>query len=226
MDAVQYAPHGPLDVQALDCDFLACSAYKFFGPHQGILYGKWELLEELQPFKVRPSKNVTPYKWETGTQSHESMAGTTAAVEYLASVGRRFGEAWRTGYEEAGFTGRRLDLKMGMAAILAYEQRLGGHLLNGLQELSDVQVYGITDPARLEQRCPTVAFTWARRSPRETAELLGQHGIFVWDGNYYALSLMEGLGLEGKGGAVRIGPSHYNTLEEIDFLLEVLSSIR
>lgn len=226
VDAVQYAPHGPLDVQALDCDFLACSAYKFFGPHQGILYGKLELLEELQPFKVRPAKNASPYKWETGTQSHESMAGTAAAVEYLASVGRRFGEAWRAGYEQAGFSGQRLDLKMGLAAILAYEQRLGERLLKGLAEFDDLQIYGITDPAKFEQRGPTVAFTWARRTPRETAELLGQRGIFLWDGNYYALSLMETLGLEGRGGAVRIGPSHYNTFEEIDYFLEVLRGIR
>ena len=226
IDAVQYAPHGPLDVQALDCDFLACSAYKFFGPHQGILYGKLELLEELQPYKVRPAYSKTPNKYETGTQSHEGMAGVTAAVDYLAGVGQRFGQHWREQYEGAGYTGRRLDLKMGMAAIYAYEGQLGRHLMAGLEEFKDLQIYGITDPAKFEGRGPTVAFTWGRRTPRETTEILGQHGIFAWDGNYYALSLMERLGLEGKGGAVRIGPAHYNTIEEIDYLLEVLRAVR
>jgi cysteine desulfurase family protein (TIGR01976 family) len=226
IDAVQCAPHSPLDVQALDCDFLACSAYKFFGPHQGILYGKWELLEELKPYKVRPASNETPYKWETGTQSHEGMAGTAAAVEYFASVGRRFGQNWREEYEQAGFSGRRLELKMGLAAVYTYEQRLGEYLLSGLRRFEDMQIYGITDPAKFEQRGPTVAFTWARLGPRETAEFLGQRGIFVWDGNYYALNVMERLGLEGEGGAVRIGPAHYNTFEEIDYLLDALDDVR
>jgi len=225
VDAVQFAPHAPVDVQKLDCDFLACSAYKFFGPHQGILYGKLALMEELQPYKVRPAYNNTPNKWEVGTQSFEAMAGTTAAVNYLASVGQDFGQAWQEQYAGAGFDGRRLDLKKGMAAIKAYEQQLSRQLLGGLDELADMQLYGITDPARFDERGPTVAFTWPRRSPRATAEFLGERGIFSWDGNYYALSLIQRLALEDRGGAVRIGLAHYNTAEEIDYLLEVLNSV-
>lgn len=226
IDAVQYAPHGPIDVQALDCDFLACSAYKFFGPHQGILYGKLELLEELKPYKVRPSYNKNPHKWEVGTQSFESMAGTLAAVNYLASIGTEHGQSWQEEYQQAGYSGRRLELKKGMSAVKAYEQQLSRHMLAGLGQISDIQLYGITDPARFDERGPTVAFTWPRLNPRATAEYLGEHGIFTWNGNYYALSLMERLNLEENGGAVRIGLAHYNTTEEIDYLLEVLNSVR
>lgn len=225
IDAVQYAPHGPIDVQALDCDFLACSAYKFFGPHMGILYGKFDLLEALKPYKLRPSSNETPYKWETGTQNHEGMAATAAAVNYLAQVGQRFGQGWREEYAGAGFEGRRLDLKTGMAAIKAYEQQLARRLLAGLSKFEDMQLYGITDPALFDQRGPTVAFTWPRLSSRATSEYLGQHGVFTWDGNYYALSLMERLGLEDSGGAVRIGLAHYNTPDEVDYLLELLGKV-
>lgn len=226
IDAVQYAPHGPIDVQALDCDFLACSAYKFFGPHVGILYGKFDLLEELQPYKVRPSYNSTPNKWETGTQNHEGMAATAAAVKYLASVGQRFGQTWQEEYASAGFAGRRLELKTGMAAIKAYEQQLSRQLVGGLGQFKDMQLYGITDPARFDERGPTVAFTWPRRDPRATAEFLGERGVFAWDGNYYALNLMEKLGLEPSGGAVRIGLAHYNTAEEVDYLLNLLNDVR
>ncbi len=225
IDAVQYAPHGPIDVQALDCDFLACSAYKFFGPHQGILYGKWDLLEELKPYKVRPSYNYTPGKWETGTQSFEAMAGTTAAVNYLASLGSRFGQAYREMYRQAGFEGRRLDLKTGLQALKAYEQQLSRHMLTGLAQIKDLQLYGISDMSKLDGRGPTFAFTWPRYDVLTTARRLGEHGIFCWDGNYYALNLMERLNLEGSGGAVRIGLAHYNTTAEIDYFLEILNGL-
>ena len=211
VDAVQYAPHGPLDVQELGCDFLACSSYKFFGPHLGVLYGKAEHLKTLTPHKVRPSKDTIPYRWELGTLSHESLAGLTAAVTYLESIG-------------TGDT-RRARLLSALSRIQAYEQTLSRHLLEGLAALDDVTVYGLTDTARLAERLPTVAFTWPRLSPRATAEHLAAHGICVWSGNYYALSLMERLGLEDTGGAVRVGLAHYNTHAEIDRLLTVLADV-
>jgi len=221
IDAVQYAPHGPIDVQKLDCDFLACSPYKFFGPHAGVLYGKAEHLERLTPHKVKPSKNTIPYKWELGTLSHESLAGVSAAVAYL----ERIGGPRQAGYEALGYTGRRLRLKTAMAAIKAYEQTLSRHLITGLQSLPDVTIYGLTDMDRLDERLPTVAFTWPRMTPRETAEYLAEHGICVWSGNYYALRLMEAYGLEGHGGAVRVGLAHYNTPAEIDRMITALHAV-
>lgn len=212
VDAVQYAPHGPLDVQAIDCDFLACSAYKFFGPHVGALYGKAVHLGRLTPHKVRPAKDATPYRWETGTQNHEGLAGVTAAVEYLVDIAGQEG-------------GRRERLRMSMNLIRHYEQRLSRHLLEGLHSLGDATVYGITDPGRLDERLPTVAFSWPRLSPRETVERLGEAGIFAWSGNYYAVRLMERLGLEAHGGAIRIGLTHYNTVEEVDRLIDTLARI-
>jgi cysteine desulfurase family protein (TIGR01976 family) len=213
VDAVQYAPHGPIDVQALDCDFLACSAYKFFGPHVGVLYGKREHLERLTPHKVRPAKDAIPYRWETGTLNHEGLAGVTAAVEYLAEV--------------AGAGGERAErLRRSIERIRAYEQVLSRQLLEGLASLDDASVHGITDLSRLGERLPTVAFTWPRLSPRQTVERLAEAGIFAWSGNYYALRLMERLGLEAEGGAVRIGLTHYNTVEEVDRLIDTLDRIR
>lgn len=211
IDAVQYAPHGPLDVQELGCDFLACSAYKFFGPHLGILYGKAEHLKALTPHKVRPSKDAIPYRWELGTLSHESLAGLTAAVTYLEHIGT--GET------------RRARLLSAMTHLQRYEQTLSKRLLDGLAAIDDVTVYGPTDTARLAERLPTVAFTWPRLPPRATAEHLAAHGICVWSGNYYALSLMERLGLEDTGGAVRVGLAHYNTPAEVDRLLAVLADV-
>ncbi len=225
VDAVQYAPHGPLDVQALDCDFLTCSSYKFFGPHQGILYGKAELLERLTPHKVRPAKNTIPHRWELGTLNHEGLAGITAAVDYLAGIGERFGGPHRDGYAAQGYGGTRLTLKTAMQAVREYEKTLSEVLIRGLQTLSDVRMYGLADLTRLDERVPTVAFTWPRLSPRATAELLGAQGICCWSGNYYALRLMERLGLEAEGGAVRIGAAHYNTRAEIDTLLGLLHDV-
>ena len=216
VDAVQFAPHAPTDVQALDCDFLACSAYKFFGPHMGILYGKAEHLTRLTPHKVRPSQDAIPYRWELGTLNHEGMAGVSAAVDYLAGIGERSG----------GPSGdRRRMLKAAMQAIRAYEQTLSRRLLDGLASVGDITAYGLTDTARLDERLPTVAFTWPRLTPRATAEYLAARGFCVWSGNYYALRLMERLGLEGQGGAVRVGLAHYNTTEEIDRLVAALQDV-
>lgn len=225
VDAVQFAPHGPIDVQALGCDFLVCSAYKFFGPHVGILYGKTEHLVGLTPHKVRPAKNEVPYRWETGTLNHEGLAGVAAAVDYLREIGEQFGEPFLEAYRQKNYSGRRLTLKAAMRAIQEYEQSLSAHLLAGLTAIPDVTMYGLTDPSRLSERVPTVAFTWPRLSPRATAEYLGAQGICCWSGNYYALRLMERLGLEAEGGAVRIGCAHYNTHEEIDRLLALLAEV-
>ena len=216
VDAVQFAPHAPVDVQALDCDFLSCSAYKFFGPHMGVLYGKAEHLTRLTPHKVRPSKDAIPYRWESGTLNHEGLAGVTAAVDYLAGVGERFGPL---------APDRRLQLKAAMSAIREYEQTLSRRLLEGLKAIGDITIYGLTDSARLDERLPTVAFTWPRLAPRETAEYLAARGFCVWSGNYYALGLMERLGLEGYGGAVRVGLAHYNAVAEIDRMVAALQDV-
>jgi cysteine desulfurase family protein (TIGR01976 family) len=224
VDAVQYAPHGPIDVQALDCDFLACSPYKFFGPHMGILYGKREHLERLKPHKVRPAKDTIPTRWETGTQNHEGIAGVAAALDYLADIGDRFGGEWQGEVFTAGFTGDRLRLKCAMHAIRAYELTLTERLIGGLQAVDELKIYGITDPARFAERLPVVAFTWPWDFPRGTAQLLAERQIYCWSGNYYALHIMEQLGLNEAGGAVRLGLAHYNTIAEIDRVVETLSA--
>ncbi len=222
VDAVQFAPHGAIDVQALDCDFLACSAYKFFGPHLGILYGKMDALNALKPHKVRPAKNTLPYCWETGTQNHEGMAATAAAIAYLTEIGELYATHLREEYAAQGFSGLRLTLKTAMHAIQNYEQTLSAALLTALQSIEGLTIYGLTDLSRLNERVPTVAFTWDRLSPRQTTEYLAESGVCCWSGNYYALRLMERLNLERTGGAVRIGLAHYNTLEEIERLRRLL----
>ena len=214
LDAVQYAPHGPIDVQALGCDLLVCSAYKFFGPHVGILYGKLDLLDRLSAYKVRPADDRPPYKFETGTLNHEGIAGTRAAVEYLAQIPNL--------QSPVSKGNQRRRIMAGMTAIKEYEKTLSARLISGLQQIKGLKIWGITNPAQLDRRVPTVSFTLEGHSPREIAEYLGQRGIFVWDGNYYALAVMERLGLEPTGGMVRVGPVHYNTEEEIERLLNAL----
>jgi cysteine desulfurase family protein (TIGR01976 family) len=223
VDAVHYAPHGPIDVAAIDCDFLVCSTYKFFGPHLGALYGRYELLESLPAYKVRPAGDTPPDKFETGTASFEALAGATAAVDYLASVGRRFGGEFTDQFP--GFEERRRDLKAGLAAIHAYERDLCQRLVAGLREIPGLRIYGITDPARFDQRVPTVSFTLEGLTPREVARRLDAANIFVWDGNFYALAVTERLGLEERGGLVRVGLAHYNTAEEVDTLLGILADM-
>lgn len=223
-DAVAYAPHMPIDVQALHIDFLVCSAYKFYGPHLGILYGKYEHLDRLPAYKVRPAENVPPDKFETGTPSFENIHAAAAAVNYLASVGERFGAAYAQDYPQ--FSGRRLHLKSAMRATQAYEKNLFIRLFNGLRELPDLTFYGITDLTRFDYRAPTAAFNLRGKPPREVAAALGKQNINVWDGNYYALSLMERLDLERTGGAVRVGLAQYNTAEEIDQLLAALQHLQ
>ena len=223
IDAVQYAPHGPVDVQALDCDFLACSAYKFFGPHVGALYGKYEHLASLPAYKVRPAPEAVPSRWETGTQNHEGLAGVTAAVEYLAWIGEQYGQPFASQVE--GYEGRRRVLKQAMLAIQAYEETLSRHLLEGLNAIPGVQVAGIADPDEASERVPTIIFTVEGKSPREVTETLGDRGIYLWDGNYYALAVMEALGCEERGGMVRVGVTHYNTHREVSRFLSELEGI-
>lgn len=213
VDAVQSAPHIPIDVQAIGCDFLLCSAYKFFGPHIGILWGRYDLLAELPAYKVRPSKDVPPYRWETGTPSFETIAGVGACVDYLAWVGREYGQAY------PGFSGNRLHLKQGMAAIRDYEHELARHLIEMLQTVPGVQIAGITRQEQLTQRVPTVVFTHERHTPLAVAEHLAAANISVWDGNYYAVEIMNRLG-RAEHGMVRVGLAHYNLHEEI-YQLEV-----
>lgn len=220
VDAVQYAPHGPIDVQDLDCDFLACSAYKFFGPHIGILYGKREHLESLPAYKVRPASDEIPDRWETGTKNHEGIAGTKAAIEYFEWVGQTFGTPFVK--DVKAYKGRRRTLKQAMLAIKTYEQSLSKRILEGLGAMKNVNVAGITDVNSLSERVPTVIFNIKGKKPAQVATELGAKGIYVWDGNYYALEVMERLGLESGGGMVRVGAAHYNTRQEIDrFLREV-----
>jgi len=222
LDAVHYAPHRAIDVQELGCDFLACSPYKFYGPHSGVLYGRREALERLQPYKVRPSHAAIPDCFETGTKNHEGIAGVAAAVDFLATLGRDLGKA--DGLERYE-TGRRRWLKQSLAAIMEHETRLFGRMLSGLQAIPGLRIYGITDHARLDQRTPTACFTLPGFSPAQIAEKLGQAGIQVWDGNYYAWEAMNFLGLEEKGGAVRAGLSLYNTDEEVDCFLDQLAAL-
>jgi len=232
VDAVHYAPHGPIDVQELGCDLLVCSAYKFFGPHVGVLYGRYALLDQLPAFKVRPAPDDPPGKFETGTQNHEGIAGVLGALEYLEWLGESFGQDHGPGLSHR-YSGRKLSLKKAMAAIRDYEYELSSLLLDVLEETPGVTVYGLTDRRRLEERVPTVSFNLTLGTgssprpvhPRRVAELLGREGIFVWDGNYYALAVTERLGVEGSGGMVRVGPVHYNTVEELHRFGESLRGI-
>ena len=225
VDAVQYAPHGPIDVQKLDCDFLVASSYKFFGPHAGILYGKRERLEKLFAYKVRPATNTLPGKFETGTQNHEGIAGVLGAIEYFTWVGKQFGGEQIEGLREAGYTGRALELKKAMLAVRAYEYELSRALLSALQGIPGITIFGLTDVRRLEERVATYAFRLKDLPPRKVAELLGGQAIYVWDGNYYAINVTERLGLEDSGGMVRVGATHYNTLDEVRQLEAALLKI-
>ncbi len=223
VDAVQYAPHGTIDVQALGCDFLVCSAYKFFGPHVGVLYGRYDLLAEWPAYKVRPAPSLPPQKWEPGTQNHEGLAGLLGALEYLAWLGKTFGAAYLERY--GSWPSRPRHLRMAMAVIRAYEQELGRHLLEGLLAVPGLRLYGPRDPQQMAQRVPTFAFTLDGWSPRALAEALDRAGYYVWDGNFYALAVTQRLGLEERGGLVRVGAVHYNTLEEVQGLVETLKRL-
>lgn len=223
LDAVHYAPHAPIDVVRLDCDFLVCSAYKFFGPHVGVMYGKLEHLTTLPAYRVRPANDLPPERWETGTLAHESLAGALAAIGYIQSLGRA-AIARRTGRTHSR-ANRRMQLLSAIEAIREYEKRLSKRLIEGLGSIEGVTVAGITDPAKLDERTPTVIFTVEGRDPRAVATALARAGIYVWDGNYYALEVMNRLDRERRGGMVRVGAVHYNTIAEIDRFIEQVDRI-
>ncbi len=221
VDAVHFAPHGPIDVQALDTDFLVCSAYKFFGPHLGALYGKGAVLDGLPAYKVRPAHD----RFETGTPNFEAISGTLAAVDYLAGLGERFGGAFVGDADFRGLTGRRLRLKTAMRAIRTYEMGLFARLMDGLEAIPGARIWGITDRARFVDRTPTAAVSFAGISPRAASEALGRLRITTWDGDFYAQGLIERLGLAETGGVLRIGLAHYNTAGEVDRLVGTLTEI-
>jgi len=225
IDAVQYAPHGPIDVQDIGCDFLVCSSYKFFGPHAGALYGKYDLLNELKAYRVRPAGDELPYKFETGTQNHEGIAGVLGALEYLEWLGKEFGAEQESAWKAAGFSGRRLELKKGMSAMHAYEAELSRELIGIIESVPGTHIHGITDLNRLDERVPTVSFTLAGKRPEAVAEDIGKQHIYVWNGHNYALAIVERVGLLEAGGMIRVGPVHYNTLREIEQFGEVLRNI-
>lgn len=218
VDAVHAAPHLPIDVGKLDADLLVTSPYKFFGPHSGMLYGRRDLLERLTAYRVRPAGDALPGKWETGTANHESLAGLLGTFDYLEQVGAAYGGA-------AQAPDRRTRLRAAMTAIRDHERRLSAGVLARLAHVPGLRLYGIGDPERVDERVPTFSFTVDGHSPRAVAEHLARRAISVWDGDFYAWELVRALGLEASGGLVRIGLVHYNTLDEVDRLVEALHEL-
>lgn len=213
IDAVQYAPHGLIDVRALNCDFLACSSYKFFGPHMGIVWGREHLLRDLYAYKVRPQTEDLPYKFETGTPQIEMLAALDATVQYFEWLGNSC---------VPGTTGRDA-IAAAFDCTSQYERDLTARVIAGLQRIDGVQIAGITDPDRFTSRVPTVSFTHASRKPREIARALAEQNIFVWSGHNFALEIVRSLGIDESEGVLRIGFAHYNTIEEVDRIVEALA---
>ena len=216
IDAVHYAPHGPIDVRALDCDFLVCSTYKFFGPHMGVLYGKREHLKRLQPYKVRPLTDNIPNCWEWGTLNHECIAGIKACVDYWEELGRR---------AKPSVASRRAAILAAHEAIHPHERTMMEKMIAGLLAIPGLKLYGISDPRRFEHRCATIVVRVEGFTPLELATKLGDRGFFTWDGNYYALNVTEQLDVERTGGFLRIGLVHYNTMDEVERMLAALREI-
>ena len=216
IDAVHYALHGSIDVKNLGCDFLLCSAYKFFGPHLGVLYGRKDAFRSLKTYKLAPQEEAPPAKIETGTLNHEGIAGAIAAVDFISRIGERFLDTSR------GVPSRRDLVIAGMTAIEEYEKPMAKRLIEGLMQIRGVKVYG---PPIDGPRTSTVSFTLEGKTPKEVASDLGRRGIFVWDGDFYATTLVKRLGLAESGGLVRIGLAPYNTPEEVERLLEAIESI-
>ncbi len=224
VDAVHYAPHGPIDVAAVGCDLLVCSAYKFFGPHTGILWGRYDLMDRLSAYKVRPASDTPPHKWETGTQSFECIAGVRGALEYLEWVGRAFGDAPADRRADLP-ADRRAALRAAMGVVRDCEMELSRSIREGLLSIPGLSIKGIVDPDRMGSRVPTYSFTLYGRHPRSICQALDAAGILAWDGNYYALEVTRRLGLEGSGGMVRVGAVHYNTPAEVEMLIAALRRI-
>lgn len=223
VDAVQSAPHVATDVVQLGCDFLVCSAYKFFGPHQGVLWARGDVLERLEPYRLRPAPAQPPGSFEPGTQSHEGIAGTAAAVEYFADIGRAIGA--RGGSAGTGLRERTVLVHAALRALFTEEQRLSKRLIDGLRSLPGTTIHGITAPEALHRRVSTVSFTHDRCAPASIAEALAARNIFAWSGHNYAIEPASLLGLMESGGVVRVGAVHYNTPAEIDTLLNALEDI-
>ena len=223
IDAVQSVPHVSTDVQDIGCDFLVCSAYKFFGPHQGVLWGRRDVMEQLTPYKVRPAPAEIPGCFETGTQSHEGMAGTLAAVDYFSWIGETMSQTYHDKYSH--FSGRRRFTHAAMDCLFDYEAGLAAQLISGLQQLPGVHIQGITSPDALDRRVPTVSFTVDGQNPDDIAADLAARNIFVWSGDVYAVEAVKALGIYDTGGAVRVGPVHYNSSAEVDHVLNALSDI-
>jgi len=220
-DAVHIAPHFPIDVRDLGVDFLVCSIYKLFGPHGvGVLYGRKDVLEGLPAYKVRPSNYQ---KFESGTQNFEALSGAIACIEYLADIGKKFGAPYVERFP--GFTGRRLDLKTAMAAIREYEMTLFERMVDGIKQIPGLKIWGIADSDMFNRRAPTLALTMSGFSPRQIAKYLGEHGIYVWHGDFFAQALIERLDLFETGGVVRVGLAHYNTADEVDRFIEAMLAL-
>jgi cysteine desulfurase family protein (TIGR01976 family) len=211
LDGVHLAQHRAIDLHGLGADIVATSPYKYFGPHQGMAAVRAELLASLEPYKLRAAPDDDPDRWESGTQSHEALAGTIAAIDYIAGIG--------------GGGERRAAIRRGYAAFEAHERALAARFLEGIASLDAVRLVGIADPARLDERTPTFAVLVGDRHPIEASRMLGERGIFTWEGHYYAIEVFERLGLLETGGAVRIGFCHYHTAEEVDRVLEALADL-
>jgi selenocysteine lyase/cysteine desulfurase len=236
IDAVHYAPHGAIDVCALDCDFLVCSTYKFYGPHMGVLYGKREHLKRLHPYKVRPNTDNIPNCWEWGTLNHECIAGIKACIDYWEELGRRVetglapsetrqAASLQEGREQPAATARRAAILAAHEAIRRHERRMMEKMITGLLAIPRLKLYGFTDPRHFDSRCATFVVRIEGHTPLELATKLGERGFFTWDGNYYALNLTEQLDVERLGGFLRIGLVHYNTMEEVERFLVALREI-
>ena len=218
VDAVHYAAHGPIDVSKIDCDFLLCSVYKFFGPHVGVMYAKKDALSKLRTLRVRPARSYPPYRIETGTLNHEGIAGSAEAVGFVADVGREFSASVDRHLE--GLEGRRRDVVAGLLVFQRYEEELTDFLLQELAKLPEVTIYG---PPSGSPRTSTVSFTYQGYASRTVALYLDSKGILVWDGDFFATTLVERLGVMDQGGLVRIGIAPYNTREELVRVLEALA---
>ena len=223
VDSVQFAPHGLIDVQDIGCDFLVCSPYKFFGPHMGVLWGKGEILADLKPYKVRPAPDTHPDCLETGTLSHEGMAGVTAAVDYFSWIGERIAG---TSYcnQTSGVNKRRQNLTAAYSFIKNYEMPITRQLIDGLSALPNITIQGISKSDCFSRRVPTVSFTIDGYKPREISQELANNHIYVWDGHNYAIEPINHLGLMDSGGVIRVGLAHYNTEEEVEKTLKVISN--
>jgi cysteine desulfurase family protein (TIGR01976 family) len=200
LDGVHFAQHRAIDLHGLGADVVATSPYKFFGPHQGMLAVRRELLTTWDAYKLRPVPDELPDRWETGTQNHEALAGTVAAIRYIAEAG-------------------------GFDAFAPHERTLSARFLEGVGRIPAVRLIGIADPVRVDERTPTFAIRVGTQHPLDTSAALAERGIFTWEGHYYAIEVFDRLGLLDTGGAVRIGFCHYHTANEVDRVLQALDDL-